>query len=56
MELPHRLGLGTMLSLLGQLLIHMSPRTKLWVRSLGTAWEGVRHPRLLGLCADLHYV
>jgi len=56
MELPPRLGLGTMLGLLSQSLIYMGPHTRLWVQSLGTAWEGVRHPRSLGLWADFHYV
>lgn len=44
-----RLGLGTMLGLLGQSLTCMGLHTKSWVRSLGTAWEGVRHLRPLGL-------
>ena len=56
MESPPRLGLGTILGPLGQSLTHMGPHTKLWVRSLGTAWESVRHPRSPGLWASLHYV
>ena len=55
-ESPPRLGLGTILALLGQSLTYMGPRTKLWVWSLGMAWEGVRHPRPPGLWAGLHYV
>ena len=56
MESPTRLGLGTILGLLGQSLICMGLHTKLWVQSLGTTWEGVRHPRQLGLWAGLHDV
>ena len=37
MESPLKLGLGTLLGLLGQSLTYMSPHTRLWVRSLGTA-------------------
>ena len=37
MESPLKLGLGTLLGLLGQLLTYMSPYTRLWIRSLGTA-------------------
>jgi len=36
-ESPPRLGLGTILGILGQSLTHMGPHTKLWVRNLGTA-------------------
>ena len=53
---PPRLGLGTILGFSSQLLTYMSPHTRLWVRSLGTTWEGVRHPRQLGLWAGLHDV
>ena len=51
MELPPRLCLGTILGTLGQSLTHLNPCTKLWVWSLGMAWEGV-----IGLCAGFHYV
>ena len=56
MELPPSLGLGTKLGLLGHSLTCIGMHTKLWVRSLGTTWEGVRHPRQLGLWAGLHDV
>ena len=56
MESPPRLGPETILGPLGQTLTHMNPRTKLWVRSLGMVWEGVKHPRPPNLWADLHYV
>ena len=56
MELPPRLSLEIILGPLGQSLIQMNPRTKLWIRSLGMAWEGVRHPRPPSLWACLHYV
>ena len=56
MELPHRLGLGTILGLLGHSLTYIGPYTKLWFRSLGAAWEDVRHPRLPDLWASLHSV
>ena len=56
MESPPRLGLGTILGHLGQSLTHMNPRTRLWVQNLGMAWECVRHPRLPGLWASLHYM
>ena len=49
MESPPRLDLETVLGLLNQSLTHMGPLTKLWVRSLGMAREGVRHIRLPGL-------
>ena len=42
-ESPPKLGLGTILGLLGQSLTYMDPHTRLWVQSLGMAWEGVRH-------------
>ena len=48
-ESPPRLGLGTMLGLLGQSLTCMGLHTRLWVRCLGMAWEGVRNPRPPGL-------
>ena len=50
------LGLRTKLGFLGHLLTCIGLHTKLWVRSLGTAWEGVRYPRLPVLWAGLHYV
>ena len=53
---PPRLGLGTILGLLGQSLTHMGTCIKLWVRNLGTAWEGIRHPRPPNLWAGLHCV
>ena len=53
---PHRFGLGTMLGCLGQSLTCIVLHTRLWVRSLYTAWEGVWHPRLPGLWAGLHCV
>ena len=56
MESPPRLGLKTILGVLGQSLTYMGPRTRLWVQSLGTTWKGVKHPRLSGLWAGLHYV
>ena len=55
-ESPSRLRLGTILGLLGQSLTYMGPRTRLWIRSLGTAWKGVRHPRQPDLWASLCYV
>ena len=55
-ESPPRLGLGTILGPLGQSLTYMGPHTRLWVRSLDTVWEGVRHPRSPGLWANFHYV
>ena len=45
MESLPGLGLGTKLGILGHLLICIGLHTGLWVPSLGTAWEGVRHPR-----------
>ena len=56
MESPPRLGLGTILSLWGQSLTCMGLYTRLWVQSLGIAWEGVRHLRPPNLWAGLHYV
>ena len=56
LESSPRLGLRTILGLLGQSLTYIGSRTRLWVQSLGIAWEGVRHPRLPGLWANLHYV
>ena len=56
MESPPKLGLETVLGLLSQSLTHMGPLTKLWVRSLGMAQEGVRHIRLPSLWVNLHYV
>jgi len=53
---PLRLGLGTILSLLGQSLTYMGQHTILWVWSLGMAWEDVRYPRSPSLWASLHYV
>ena len=55
-ESPPKLGLGTILGLLDQSLTYMGPHTRLQVQNLGTAWEGVRHPRLPDLWASLHYV
>ena len=56
MELPPRLGLGTILGSLGQSLTCMGKHTRLWVRSLDTTWKCVRHLRPPGLWADFHYV
>ena len=56
MKSPPSLGIGTILGPLDQSLTHINPCTRLWVRSLGMAWEDVRHPRTPGLWADLHYV
>ena len=56
MKSPPSLGIGTILGPLGQSLTHMNPYTRLWVRSLGMAWADVRHLRIPGLWADLHYV
>ena len=56
MELPPGLGLRTKLGILGHLLICIGLHTRLWVRSLGMTWEGVRQLRLFGLWAGLHYV
>ena len=56
MESLPRLDLGTVLGLLSQSLTHMGPLTKLWVRSLGMAREGVRHIRLPDFWVSLHYV
>jgi len=56
MKLPPKLGLGTILSLLGQSLTCIGLHTKLWIRNFGTIWKGVRHSRPPGLWASLHYV
>ena len=56
MESPPKLGLGTMLGLLGQSLTCIGLHTRLWVQNLGMAWEVVRHPRPFGLWACVHYV
>ena len=53
MELLPGLGLGTKLGLFGHLRICMGLHTKLWVLSLGIAWEGVWHPRPLRLWVGL---
>ena len=50
------LGPRTKLGFLGHLLTCICLHTKLWVWSLGMTWECVRHSRLAGLWADLHYV
>jgi len=55
MESPPKLGLRTIWGPLGQSFTQMNPRTRLWVRSLGMAWEDVRQLRLPGLWAGLHY-
>ena len=51
-----RFGLGTILGLLVQSLTCIGLYTRLQVRSLGTAWECVRHLRPLDLWAGFHYV
>ena len=48
MESSPRLGLETILGLLGQSLTCIGLHIRLWLQSLDTAWEGVRHPRLPG--------
>ena len=55
-ELPCKFGLGTKLGLLVHSLTCIGLHTRLWVQSLGTTWEGVRHPRPPSLRAGLHYV
>ena len=56
MESLPRLGPGTILGLLGQSHTCIVLYTRLWVRSLGMAWEGVMHPKPPSLWAGLHYV
>ena len=56
MELPTRLGLGTILGLLGQSLTYMGLHTRLWVRILGMAGKGVKHLRPPSLWAGFYYV
>ena len=56
MELPLGLGPGTKLGFLGHLLACICLHTRLWVRSLGTTWECIRHSRSADLWADLNYV
>ena len=55
-ESPPSLGIGTKLGLLGHLFTFIGLHTRLWIWSLGTAWEGVRHPISPSLWANLHYV
>ena len=50
MGLPLGLGLGT------NLLTRIGLHTKLWVRCLSIAWEGVRQLRPPNLWASLHFV
>ena len=45
MELPPILGLGTILGILGRSITYIGLHARLCVWSLGTNWEGVKHPR-----------
>ena len=55
-ELPFGLGPRTKLGILSHLYTCIGLHTRLWVRSLGMAYEGVSHLRLPGSWAGLHYV